>query len=83
MNRNLKPQPREVGLLPAKFRLRHVNLAARNIDLILVGDRIDFRNHLAPFHAIILVDYKTHEMARHRLRRDVDDMRLDKGILSD
>ena len=45
LNGNLKPEPRELGLLPPQLRLSRIDLAARQLYLIAVGHRIDFRNN--------------------------------------
>ena len=61
--------------------LRRVQLALRDIDLVLVMSWVDFGQHVALLYLLIFFDQEANDVAGHRLRRDVYDVRLDKGVV--
>ena len=83
LNGDFQPEPRESGLLPPQFGLSRLHLAARQIDLVSVQNRVDFRQDLTLLDPVILVDDEAHQVPRDRLRRDVHNVGLDKGIFRD
>ena len=80
---DLQPEPREGGLLPPQFRLGRLHLAAGQLDLVSVGNRVDLRQDLSLLDPVVLLDQEADEVPRNRLRGDVDDVGLDKGIFRD
>ncbi len=83
LKRDFQPQPGQCGLLPFEFGFGCIDLASSQIHLVAVGLRVDFHQQLILLDAIVLLDKEGDEMPRHRLRRHVDDMRLNKGVLRD
>ncbi len=80
---DFQPQPGQCRLLPLELRFRRLDFASSQVDLVAIGLRVDFRQHLVLFDPVILLDEEGDEMARHGLRGHVDDVGLHKGVLGD
>ena len=51
------------------------------MDLILVMGRIDLGQHLALLHSIVFLDQEADDVPGRHFRGDVDDVRLDEGVV--
>ena len=68
LDRDLAPEPGEVGLLTDQLSLRGLELRRGDVDLVAVGDRVDLRHHLAPLDPVVLVDEEADDPTRDHLR---------------
>ena len=82
LNGDLVLDAREIGLLPSQFRLGAFDLAPSHREFVAIGNRVDLRQYLALLDVVVFVDQKTYDATRDSLGCDIDDVRLDKGIVS-
>ena len=73
----------QVGTLAAQLGERGIELGLRDVDLVAVRDRVDLRDDLSLGDAVVLIDQEADDPAGDHLRGDVDDVRLDEGVVGD
>ena len=72
-----------LGLGRRQVRLGHFHGGLLDRDLNLVRLLVELHQDIALFHAIVFLDQEANDVAGDRLRGDVDDVGLDKGVLGD
>ena len=83
LERHVDFQAGQRFLLPPQLRPGRVELGAGDGDLVAVRHRVDLRHHLALLDTVVLVHEEADDVPRHRLRRDVDDVGFDEGVVGD
>ena len=81
LNRDFQLEPIQSCLLTLQFRLRTVELALRQLDLVAIGDGIDLSEQLSSLYSVVFIDQVTNQATGHRFGRDVDDMCFNEGIV--
>ena len=83
LDRDLLADAGQVGILAVQLGERGVELGPRDVDLVAIRDRVNLRHDLPLHDAAILFDQEADDPAGDQLRGDVDDVRLDEGVVGD
>ena len=83
LNWDFNSQAFQGGFLPLQFRFSLGDFFASQFDLVAIGHRIDFCQHLILLDAIVLFNQKSDQVTRNDLWGDIDNVGFDKSIVRD